>query len=77
MVQTYRLINFKRMEQDSTHTTEWVTPHQEPILIPFKTSPGLTQVVDTKLHLKTILSGPVWAPHHGCVVDQNVYSLLL
>jgi hypothetical protein len=37
----------------------------------------LTQVVDTKLHLKAVLGGPVWAPHHSRIVDQNVHSLLL
>jgi len=41
--QTYTLIHFKRMEQDYTHTPEWVTPHQEPTLPahinPAQTSP--------------------------------------
>lgn len=71
MGQTLTLINFKRMEQDPT-PPRLVTPHGEPTL-----SPDLTQVVDTKLHLKAILSGPVRAPHHGCIVDQNIYPFLL
>lgn len=37
----------------------------------------LTQVVNAKLHLKAILRGPVGAPHHGSVVDQDVQVLLL
>ena len=38
---------------------------------------SLTQIVNAKLHLKAVLGGPVRAPHHSRVVDQDVNMLLL
>uniref|UniRef100_G1Q5R8 Uncharacterized protein n=1 Tax=Myotis lucifugus TaxID=59463 RepID=G1Q5R8_MYOLU len=31
--------------------------------------------VHAELHLEAVLRGPVWAAHHGRVVDQHVHFL--
>ena len=37
----------------------------------------LTQVVDSKVGLKTICCLGIWTHHHSCIVDQNMELLFL
>lgn len=72
-----------RAEDDSGPPRACVWPTGDPAHIPGPrdtTQPSahdLTQVVNTKLHLEAVLGGPVGAPHHSRIVDQDVYLALL